>query len=144
MEYQTGRQGRVFLCKIEHGEDLLRELTELAKREKINCAVFHILGAVGQCRIVSGPEDEQLPPKPYYRNIEESHEVTGFGTIISADGEPKVHFHGVFGKKETVKMGCLRQYCETFIVLEAVVIELDGINAVRKYDPLTGLHLLSL
>jgi len=43
-----------------------------------------------------------------------------------------------------VKVGCLREVSETFLVLEAVIIELEGINARRKFDPASGLTLLEL
>jgi len=43
-----------------------------------------------------------------------------------------------------VKVGCLRENSATFLVLEAVIIELSGINAVREFDPALGLTLLKL
>ena len=43
-----------------------------------------------------------------------------------------------------VKVGCLREKSETFLVLEAVIIEIQGINAVREPDPVSGLTLLKL
>ena len=64
--------------------------------------------------------------------------------IFYQGNEPKVHFHGAFGKKDMVKVGCLRENSSTFLVLEAVIIELSGINAVREFDPALGLTLLKL
>ena len=43
-----------------------------------------------------------------------------------------------------VKVGCLRENSATFLVLEAVIIELSGINAVRDIDPALGLPVLKL
>jgi predicted DNA-binding protein with PD1-like motif len=106
--------------------------------------MFHVVGGMKGGAIVVGPETEEMPPKPVYRQITESHEVTGMGTIFDKDGEPYVHFHGAFGKKDTVKVGCLREFSETFIVLEAVVTELEGIDAKRQLDPVTGMYLLSV
>jgi predicted DNA-binding protein with PD1-like motif len=97
-----------------------------------------------EARIVVGPEKEEMPPTPVWRELGESHEVTGFGTIFYQGDEPKVHFHGAFGKKDMVKVGCMREKTETFLVLEAVVIELEGITAVREFDPVSGLTLLKL
>jgi predicted DNA-binding protein with PD1-like motif len=60
------------------------------------------------------------------------------------EDEPKVHVHGAFGKKDMVKIGCLREQSKTFLVLEAVIMELTGIHAVREIDPAVGMPLLKL
>jgi len=95
-------------------------------------------------KIVVGPEKDVVPPTQVWKNLGESHEVVGFGTIFYQGNEPKVHFHGAFGKKDMVKVGCLRENSATFLVLEAVIIELSGINAVREFDPALGLAVLKL
>ena len=64
--------------------------------------------------------------------------------IFWHNDEPKIHFHGAFGKKEMVKIGCLREKAETFLVLEAVIIEMEGIHATREVDPEIGMALLKL
>jgi predicted DNA-binding protein with PD1-like motif len=43
-----------------------------------------------------------------------------------------------------VKIGCLREKSETFLVLEAIIMELQGIKAVREIDPAVGMPLLKL
>ncbi len=43
-----------------------------------------------------------------------------------------------------VKVGCLRENSETFLVLEAVVIEVEGVTARRELDPVSGMVLLNL
>ena len=43
-----------------------------------------------------------------------------------------------------VKVGCLRGASETFLVLEAIIIEIEGIDAKREPDPVSGLTLLKL
>jgi predicted DNA-binding protein with PD1-like motif len=40
MEYQAGCIGRIFVARIDHGEDLLAELEGLAKLEDIRQAFF--------------------------------------------------------------------------------------------------------
>ena len=95
-------------------------------------------------RIVVGPETDEFPPKPVWKTLGESHEVAGLGTIFWQNDEPKIHFHGAFGKKDMVKVGCLREKSETFLVLEAVIIEMDGITAKRELDPVSGMVLLKL
>ncbi|MFQ3574003.1 MAG: PPC domain-containing DNA-binding protein, partial [Thermodesulfovibrionales bacterium] len=89
-------------------------------------------------------DDNVLPPKPMWREISESYEMVATGTIFWQDTEPKIHMHCAFGKKDDVKMGCLRQDTRTFLVLEAVIMEIKGINAVREFDPRFGLALLKI
>lgn len=144
MKYQIGNAGRIVVARFEDREDLLSSLCNIAKKEDIRAAAFYLVGGMREARIVVGPERDEMPPTPVWKNLGESHEVTGFGTIFWQGEEPKVHFHGAFGKKDMVKVGCMREMTEVFLVLEAVIIELIGINAVRELDPVSGLTLLKL
>ena len=144
MKYKAGSIGRVFLARFEDGDDILDGLADAARKENIKGAVFHLVGGIKQGKIVVGPEKESLPPVPVWRNIEESHELIGTGTIFWEGDDPKIHFHGAFGKRDDVKVGCLRQGSETFLVLEAVIFEINDIGAKREFDKASGLTLLKL
>ncbi len=144
MKYKVGKTGRVVVARFEDHEDVLKNLTEIARKEKIRACVFYLIGGMREGRIVVGPEKDVMPPVPMWRELGETHEVLGLGTIFYQGEEPKVHFHGAFGKKDNVKVGCLRESSETFLVLEAVLIEMEGIDAVREFDPASGLTLLRL
>lgn len=144
MKYQIGETGRVVVARFEDGDKILNSLIELAKKENIRAAVFYLLGGMKNCRIVVGPENEQMPPVPAWRELTESQEVLGLGTIFWDSENPRVHFHGAFGKRDDVKIGCLREMAETFLVLEAIIIEVKGVNALRELDPNSGLVLLKL
>lgn len=144
MKYQIGNAGRIVVARFEDREDLLGSLCNIAKKEDIRAAAFYLVGGMREAQIVVGPERDEMPPTPVWKNLGESHEVTGFGTIFWQGNEPKVHFHGAFGKKDMVKVGCMREMTEVFLVLEAVIIEIIGINAVRELDPVSGLTLLKL
>ncbi len=144
MKYQIGRVGRIIVSRFEDKEDVINNLIEIAKKENVKNAVFYLIGGVKKGRVVVGPERDELPPEPIWNDIDESHELLGIGTIFYQDEDPKVHFHGAFGKRDKVKVGCLRGISETFLVIESVMIEIDGINARRELDPLSGLTLLKL
>ncbi len=144
MKYQTGRTGRVIVARFEDREDVLENLVGIAKTENIRAGIFYLVGGMRDGKIVVGPETEDLPPKPVWKALGESHEVLGLGTIFWQKDEPKVHFHGAFGKKDMVKVGCLRERSETFLVLEAIIIEMEGITAERALDPVSGMVLLKL
>lgn len=144
MKYQIGRTGRVVVARFEDHEDVIGNLTSIAKKESIRAGIFYLIGGMREGSIVVGPEKDIMPPVPVWKELGESHEVVGLGTIFYQGDEPKVHFHGAFGKKDMVKVGCLREKSETFLILEAVIVEIDGVDAVRELDPVSGLTLLRL
>jgi predicted DNA-binding protein with PD1-like motif len=144
MKYQVGKTGRVVVARFEDGEDILQGIVAIAQSENIRSAIFHLVGGIKKGRVVVGPETEEMPPKPVWREIPDSHELLGAGTIFWQDGEPKVHLHGAFGKKDMTRVGCLRGASEAFLVLEAVIVEIEGIDAKREIDQISGLPLLKL
>lgn len=144
MRYKVGRPGRLVIMRLEDGDEAISAINTVVKETGIKAAVFYILGGLKKARIVVGPEKEEMPPVPVWREIKESHEVIGIGTIFYQDGEPKVHLHSALGKRDDVVVGCVREKAETFLVLEVFMIEILDIEAVRELDPATGLSLLRL
>jgi uncharacterized protein len=144
MKYQTGGIGKVIVARFENGDDVLLGLSDIAVKEEIKAAVFYLVGGLKEGKIVVGPEKDLLPPVPVWRKIKESHELVGIGTIFRQGDEPKIHFHGAYGKHDNVRMGCLRDEAKTFLVMEAIILEITGINAVRDLDPESGMVLLKL
>ena len=144
MKYQIGEPGRIVVARFNDGDDVLAELQKIAQDENIRAASFHLVGGIKRGRFVVGPEREEMPPVPMWRELSESHELVGFGTIFWQGEVPKIHFHGVYGKRDNVKTGCLREAAQVFLVLEAVIMELKGVDARREYDPASGMVLLSM
>ncbi|MHB8840662.1 MAG: PPC domain-containing DNA-binding protein [Candidatus Aquicultor sp.] len=144
MEYQVGKIGRVVIARFEDGDEVLGNVLGIAKTENIRAGIVYLVGGMQKGRIVVGPETDDLPPVPIWREIDESNEILGIGTIFWQGDEPKIHLHGAFGKRDTVKVGCLRENSEAFLVLEAVIMEVAGVNAVREFDPAIGLSLLKI
>jgi predicted DNA-binding protein with PD1-like motif len=144
MKYRTGSTGRVIVAKFEDRDDVLKGFEDIARKEDIRSGVIYLLGGIRNGRLVAGPEEDKIPPRPVWNELGESHEMVGMGTIFWQDDEPKIHLHGSFGKKDSVKVGCLREMTSTFLVLEAVIVEITGIEATREMDPASGMSLLSL
>jgi len=144
MKYQVGETGRVIVARFEDGDKIIEGITRIATDEQIRAGIFHLVGGMKKGKFVVGPKSEELPPIPVWRELDESHEVVGTGTIFWQGDEPKLHFHGAYAKFDAVKAGCMRKEAETFLVLEAVIIEIKGVNAVRELDPASGMVLLKL
>lgn len=144
MKYQVGDTDRVVVARFEDGDEIIEGLTNIAKRENIRAAVFYMVGGIKEGKIVVGPEKDVLPPTPVWKVLDESHESAGVGTIFWYEDEPRIHFHGMYGKHDRVKAGCLRERARTFIVMEVVIIEIRGIHAIRDLDPASGMILLKM
>jgi len=144
MNYRIGEPGRIVVARFEDGDQILQGLGEIAKKENLRAAVFYLVGGMKDGRFVVGPEREEMPPVPVWRELKESHEIVGLGTIFWQGDEPKLHFHGTYGKRDSVKAGCMRENAETFLVLEAIIMEIKGVNAARELDPISGMALLKL
>lgn len=144
MKYTTGRAGRIIVARFEDKEDILSNIQKIVKDEDIKAGVFYLIGGIRKGRIVVGPKGNEMPPEPVWREIEKNHEVIALGTIFWQDDEPKVHLHGSFGRGDHVSVGCLRESGEVFLILEAVIIEIEGIKAERGFNPETGLTLLEI
>ena len=144
MKYQTGGLGRCIVARFEDGDPVLDNLEALARKENIRAAVVYLVGGITEATIVVGPDKEELPPTPVWREILESHEAVGVGTIFWEGNEPRIHFHGSYGKRDDVKVGCLRGQANTFLVLEAIILEITGVTARRELDPKSNMVLLKL
>ncbi|MCX8021544.1 MAG: DUF296 domain-containing protein [Syntrophorhabdaceae bacterium] len=144
MDYQIGETGRVIVARFEDGDEILKGLKDVCIKEHIRAAVAYLIGGIKNGKIVVGPEKEELPPEPVWRFLEESHETLGIATIFWYGNEPRIHFHGTYGKRDAVKTGCLRETGNAFIVMEAIIIEIKGIDAIRELDPVSGMVLLKL
>ena len=147
MKYSTASLGRALVIRLEDG-DIVHECIEQAARAEgiARAAVILIGGADGGSRLVVGPEDGRADPiVPMCRALHDVHEMAGAGTIFpNEQGEPVLHLHAAFGRDDRVTAGCIRAGVMTWIVGEAVVIELLGNEAVRRLDAPTGFELLSV
>lgn len=144
MNYSVGEAGRIVVARFEDGDQIIQGFTEIVKKENIKAGVYYLLGGIKSGKFVVGPETEAMPPVPVWRELNESHEIVGIGTIFWNGDEPKLHFHGTYVKRDNVKGGCMRENAETFLVLEAVIVEIKGVNAVRELDPISGMILLKV
>ncbi len=137
MDYRKGSIGRVFVVRIDHGEDVFGELSGLAVKENIRSAFFTMLGAMGSADLVTGPKDKVVPPTVVWSKFEDAREILGAGNIFWENGAPKIHLHGAAGSSRGMTMGCFRKAAQAFMVLEVFIVEMD-IAAQRVFNEKIG------
>jgi len=141
MQYTEGQLGRVFVVRIDNGEDMLVSLRTFIAEKDILAGSIIFLGALMNGRMVTGPEEPVIPPVPHFVMFEGGWEIFGVGTIYPGDGGPHIHFHASAGRSGHALTGCLREKAETYLIVEAVIQEFVGLSARREFDEKMQLHL---
>lgn len=131
--------------RLEDG-DVVHEAIEAAARDAgvARAAVMLLGGADAGSRVVVGPEEGRAAAiVPMEHVLHDVHEVAGVGTLFPDEaGRPVLHLHAAFGRGAQVTAGCVRLGVTTWLVGEAVLLELLGSEALRRADPATGFGLL--
>jgi predicted DNA-binding protein with PD1-like motif len=141
MQYTEGQIGRVFVVRIDDGEDMLISLHQFISDKNIHAGSILFLGALMNGRMVTGPEDPVIPPVPHFVLFEGGWEVFGVGTIYPGEGGPHIHYHASVGRSGHALTGCLREKAITYLIVEAVITEFNGLSARREFDKKTQVHL---
>jgi predicted DNA-binding protein with PD1-like motif len=144
VKYRQGSFGRVFLLKFEDKDDILEEMKRVAVKEKIQVGTIMLLGGMRSAGVVSGPKEAVIPPEPMWVNFSDGREVLGIGTLFWQGDEPVIHLHGAIGRMKETYMGCIRKNSTVFLVVEAVITEILGIDAHKALNEKTGLVMLEL
>ena len=140
MEYRTGSIGRVVSIRFDHGDDFFTGLREILLQEKIRKAWFQVIGALDRAGMVIGPKEAVIPPDPVWRDVDGASELIGCGSVYMDGDEPKVHLHGSLGEHGTTLTGCIRRDTRVYLLLEVVLFELIGIDALRPRDEVLGVN----
>jgi len=141
MQYSEGRIGRIFMIRIDDGEDLLESIQHFVVSHEIRSGLVLFLGAFRQGSLVTGPQELVIPPIPHFEHITGGWEIFGIGTIYRGEGGPKIHYHMTAGKGKESITGCLRDKATIYLVIEAVLFEFLGIYGKKMEDPITGITL---
>jgi predicted DNA-binding protein with PD1-like motif len=144
MQYSEGSLGRIFILRIDDGEDLLESIQKFVKEKCVESGMMLFLGAMKDSRAVTGPEKPVIPPVPHFETFQSAWEVFGMATIYQSKTGPKIHMHCGMGRERVALVGCLRDKASVYLVVEAVLMEFKGLNARKELDEKTGLFLLSL
>jgi predicted DNA-binding protein with PD1-like motif len=144
VQYKQGSYGRVFVLRFDDKDDLLSEIKQVATTEKIKAGTIMLLGGIRSAGLVSGPKEPVIPPQPLWNNFNDGREVLGFGTIFWKGDEPILHLHGAIGREKETLTGCIRRESSVYLLIEAVITEILGIDARKTVHEKTGLAMLEL
>lgn len=144
MQYSEGKLGRVFVLRMDDGEDLIASIQRFVLEKRIESCMALFIGALRDGKAVTGPEDPVIPPIPHFESFDSAWEVFGMATVYPSSSGPKLHVHSSFGRGREALTGCIREHASIYLIVEAVLFEFSGLNARRELDEKTGLHLLAL
>lgn len=144
MKASEGRIGRVFLIRLEDGDILPACIEQFAAEHGVTAGYALLLGGIGSGEVIVGPRDSSaMPPDPMALPIDGAHEVSGVGILAPGpDGKPTLHVHAALGRAGRTMTGCLRKGVKTWVVGEAILVEISGAQARRLQDEKCGFALL--
>ena len=119
-------------------------LSIIPKREDIRTALLCLARAITDAKIVVGPDKEEPRPNPAWCALAEDHEAVAIGTIFWDGNEATIHIHKLYCKQNVVKVARLGEQANTFLVLEAIILEITGAKTLRKLNPKSNMVHLKL
>ena len=145
MQYTQGQLGRIFALRLEHGDLMPQTLEDFCVEHGVNSGMAIMVGGADDgSKLVVGPEDGNvMPAVPMVTALAGVHEVAAVGLVFAGpDGKPALHMHAASGRNESTITGCIRAGMVTWHVLEIMLLEITGLDAIRLPDQLTGFNLL--
>lgn len=145
MKYSESSIQRTFVVRLEHNDIFPLVIEDFVREKNVKRAIVLFLGGINRgSDIVVGPETtEGVPAVPMHELLTEAHETLGVGTVFpDEEGNPVLHAHASFGRKQETRTGCTRPGIKTWHVLEVIVIELTGECGTRVREEPHGFKLL--
>ena len=139
-----GKPGRVFMGRLTHGADLLKELTEFAAVKGIRAARVEAIGAVQRAR--TGFYDQAAKKYGFHAFNQPMEILALVGNVsVKADAPeaPFVHAHVTLSDEEGRAFGGHLAEGTVVFAAEFCMVELTGVEMNRRPDEVTGLALWS-
>jgi hypothetical protein len=137
------RQGRGFVARLDHGTDIIGQITELAKGKEIETGIFSVIGALSRAEL--GYYDQASQKYGVIQLFDPMELVYCSGNISLRNDQPFVHAHAVLSdRKGMVRGGHLN--AGMVFAAELYMQELlgqHGQHLKRVPDSITGLNLWS-
>ena len=135
------KNGSAFVVRLSVGEDIVKAVTELCRRENIVCAQVNGIGAVSRATV--GFYDlakGEYKPKTFDEPMEM---VSLLGNMTRKDGEPYIHLHASFSNEKCEVVG--GHLTEAIIGVTAEIFVNVLPDAVeRRVDPEIGINIFDI
>ena len=142
--YRWGKPGRILVLRLKPGSDLLQSLREIVEKEGVEAGV--ILSGVGLLAEARLRNCKQLPED--YPITGENRTFLSFkkpmeilllsGNVSMAESETLDHAHVTLSHVEGDEIGVLGGHllegCTIFGFSEIFIMELEGIEMVKRFD----------
>ncbi|KUJ95218.1 MAG: uncharacterized protein PWR24_201 [Desulfonauticus sp.] len=136
--YKKTKEG-VIIGRIGYGKDLLSELNEIVKQEKINLGKVEAIGALQKATIAYYHQDSQNYELITFNQHLEI--VSLIGNVSLKDNTPFVHAHITLGDNKGNLLGGHLSSESIVFACEFLIIPFTGPSLERKLDQQTGLPL---
>jgi hypothetical protein len=130
--------GRSLLARLEHGEEIIGQITSIIREEDIRAGHLSAIGALEEAEI--GCYNQQTHKYQGIKINEPVEIASCSGNISLLEGRPFAHVHAVLsGMEGKVLAGHLTS--GRIFAAELYIQELGGQELIRSEDPVTGLNL---
>jgi len=138
MDYK--RFGNTVIARIDKGEEVLEQLSVIAKKENIKLASVSALGATNDMTVGVFKTEEK---KYYANNYTGDMEIVSLtGTINTMNGNYYAHLHMSAGDEQGRVFGGHLNRAVISATCEMVINIIDGV-VEREFDESAGLNLFS-
>ena len=146
MKATEGKTGRIFVLRLEDGDIVPDCIERFAAEKQIAAGQVILIGGIGGGEVVVGPRrSDEMPPEPMLLPLDGTHEVAGVGVLaMGHDGKPALHIHAALGRSGKTTTGCLRPGVTTWVVGEAIILEIVAPGIERVMSEETGFALLDV
>lgn len=128
-----------YILRLDPGEELRQEVEKFCKEQGINTAWVNALGSSKELELAYYIlENKEYETKSFLQNFEIT---TVTGNIALKDDNPFIHIHGTFSDRAMNVIGGHINRCVISATCEVSIRKTEEAMG-RKYDDLTGLHLL--
>ncbi|MEN7973896.1 MAG: PPC domain-containing DNA-binding protein [Verrucomicrobiota bacterium] len=136
---KQAERGRVLIGKLEHGADLLEEITAICREADIRLGRVEAIGAIQKARLAY--YDQQSKTYEFF-DLDEPLEILNLtGNVSIKDGQPMLHAHVTLSNEKGESFGGHLAPGTIIFAGECIVEELLGPEYVRGHDETTGLPL---
>jgi predicted DNA-binding protein with PD1-like motif len=132
----------LFMGRLDHGVDLLEEITDICQKNNIQLGRVEAIGAVQKARLAF--YDQQTFEYQFFTIDKPLEIVKLMGNISLKDGNPFVHAHIALADKNGAVYGGHLASGTIIFACEIIIESMVGASFERKYDEETHLPLWAM